>query len=263
MKRILIVLALIIAVMCVFSACNKTPDNSSNPNENQSNTNTTCEHVWETVTTAPTCTTEGYDTMTCTLCDEVVKTNVVEKLEHNYDTAYTMDNDYHWYKCTACNAVSGKESHTLDDEGVCTVCEFSVSHTPGVIYNFSYDETYAIVVGYTGTATKVKIAEEYEGVPVKSIYVSAFSQCSNLTSVVIPDSVTSIGSEVFYSCSNLTSIVIPDSVTSIGYYAFGYCSSLTDVYYTGSAEEWADITIGSDNRNLTNATIHSHYIPEE
>ena len=262
MKKIIFTLALILALACVFTACNKTPDNSSNPNENQSNTNTTCEHVWETVTTAPTCTSEGYDTKTCTLCDEVVQTNVVEKLKHNYDTPYTIDNDYHWYKCTVCNAASGKEYHTLDDEGVCTVCDLLIA-TPGVIYGLSDDETYAIVVGYTGTATKVKIAEEYEGVPVKSIGDSAFWDCSSLTSVVIPDSVTSIGNSAFYWCSSLTSVVIPDSVTSIGNSAFFWCESLTDVYYTGSAEEWAEIEFYNDNSHLRNATIHYNYVPEE
>jgi len=50
-----------------------------------------------------------------------------------------------------------------------------------------------------------------------------------LTDLVIPDSVTSIGSWAFYGCSDLTSVTIPNSVTSIGNYAFGGCSALTSV----------------------------------
>ena len=50
-----------------------------------------------------------------------------------------------------------------------------------------------------------------------------------LTSIKIPNSVTSIGYEAYRSCSSLTSITIPDSVTSIGNEAFAYCSSLTSV----------------------------------
>ncbi|MBE5742850.1 MAG: hypothetical protein E7360_06025 [Clostridiales bacterium] len=64
---------------------------------------------------------------------------------------------------------------------------------------------------------------------VTSIGSAAFSYCDSLTSVVIPDSVTSIGDSAFYKCYNLTSVVIPDSVTSIGFYAFYSCDNLTSV----------------------------------
>ena len=50
-----------------------------------------------------------------------------------------------------------------------------------------------------------------------------------LTSVTIPNSVTSIGNYAFYGCSGLTSVTIPNSVTSIGSSAFSECSSLTSV----------------------------------
>ena len=56
-----------------------------------------------------------------------------------------------------------------------------------------------------------------------------FHDCSGLTSVTIPDNVTSIDSTAFAGCSGLTSIIIPNSVTSIGREAFSRCSSLTSV----------------------------------
>ena len=61
---------------------------------------------------------------------------------------------------------------------------------------------------------------------VTTIPVYAFS-CSNITGIIIPDSVTSIGGYAFYGCSSLERIVISDSVTSIGERAFYGCSSLT------------------------------------
>ena len=56
---------------------------------------------------------------------------------------------------------------------------------------------------------------------------SAFRYCSSLTSVEIPNSVTSIGYSAFAGCSGLNSVVIGNSVTSIGEYAFSSCTSLT------------------------------------
>ena len=64
---------------------------------------------------------------------------------------------------------------------------------------------------------------------VTSIGQYAFSKCTSLTSITIPSSVTSIGNRAFWDCSNLTSIVIPSSVTSIGNYAFQNCNSLTSI----------------------------------
>ena len=64
---------------------------------------------------------------------------------------------------------------------------------------------------------------------VTSIGSSAFSGCSALTSITIPEGVTSIGSSAFSGCSGLTSVTIPKGVTSIGSSAFADCSSLTSV----------------------------------
>ena len=64
---------------------------------------------------------------------------------------------------------------------------------------------------------------------VISIGDSAFNNCSDLTSVTIPNSVSSIGNRAFSGCSSLTSVNIPNSVNSIRYYAFQNCSSLTSV----------------------------------
>lgn len=64
---------------------------------------------------------------------------------------------------------------------------------------------------------------------VRIICDKAFSMCSSLAEVVIPNSVTSIGGGAFFKCTSLISIFIPDSVTSIGNGAFSYCETLINI----------------------------------
>ncbi len=64
---------------------------------------------------------------------------------------------------------------------------------------------------------------------VTSIGDIAFKECNSLTSVTIGNGVTSIGDIAFSGCSSLTSITIGNGVTSIGDYEFSYCSSLTSI----------------------------------
>ena len=64
---------------------------------------------------------------------------------------------------------------------------------------------------------------------VTSIGWYAFWGYSDLTSLTIPSSVTSIGAYAFENCRGLTSLTIPNSVTDIGYYAFSGCSGLTSL----------------------------------
>ncbi|MEE0926685.1 MAG: leucine-rich repeat domain-containing protein [Bacteroidales bacterium] len=66
---------------------------------------------------------------------------------------------------------------------------------------------------------------------VTSIEEWAFSYCSSLTSVTLPNSVASIGNDAFYKCSSLTSISIGNSLTYIGYDAFYNCSSLNTLNF--------------------------------
>ena len=95
---------------------------------------------------------------------------------------------------------------------------------------------------------------------VTSIGDYAFSSCYRLTSVTIPDSVTSIGECAFYGCVSIISVTIPDSVTSIAEGVFCECYSLNHIYFTGTQMQWENISIGEDNWDLENATIHCNHV---
>ena len=91
------------------------------------------------------------------------------------------------------------------------------------------DGTYGVKAGNTLYMDKVVIPAEYNGKPVTQILPNAFEKATNLTEIVIPNSITSIDRRAFFNCDSLTSVVIPDSVTSIGDDAFHNCKSLTSV----------------------------------
>ena len=80
-----------------------------------------------------------------------------------------------------------------------------------------------------GARGNITIKSKYKGYPVTKINNSAFSGCTGLTSITIPNSVTNIGESAFSGCTGLTSIVIPDSVTNIGGGAFSGCTGLTSI----------------------------------
>ena len=101
-------------------------------------------------------------------------------------------------------------------------------------YRFLYDGKKGYLVSYFGEATAIILPDSftaYDGTAIENyaIYQYAFYGNIALTSVTIPDSVTSIGSYAFRECTGLNSVTIGNSVTSIGYEAFYYCTGLNSV----------------------------------
>ena len=76
---------------------------------------------------------------------------------------------------------------------------------------------------YVGNDEVYVIPAENNGKKIIAINEGAFRNSSNLTSIIIPDSITYIGYDAFYNCTMLKEVSIPENVTDIGERAFGYC----------------------------------------
>ena len=87
----------------------------------------------------------------------------------------------------------------------------------------------ARITGYDGEDAALTVPAELDGHPVREIGDSAFYWCRSLTTVTLPDSLTTIGDSAFSRCDSLTTISLPEGLTTIGDSAFSSCSSLTTI----------------------------------
>ena len=155
----------------------------------------------------------------------------------------------------------------------------------GITWNFTVSNKRAINVYYESgdLPENLVIPSTLKGCPVTSLYneyrKNIFEKSTNnaIKKIIIPDSVTNIGTSAFYNCEALTNITIPDSVTSIenyafldcyklsdlsignkvksiGYEAFCYCRSLTSITIPDSVTNIGEYAF-SDCTSLTSVTI--------
>ena len=94
---------------------------------------------------------------------------------------------------------------------------------------------------------------------VQSLGETAFSYCTNLKKVILFEGIDTIPATAFDACSSLIEVYIPKNVMTIETIAFRGCENLRNIYYSGSEEEWNNISIGANNDALTTATIHYEY----
>ena len=217
-------------------------------------------HNYEGVTTAPTCTAQGYTTYACTVCgdnytadytianghidgktvvenevsntcttdgsydnviycavcgEELGREIIIMPATHQYSNSYCNDYHFHWKKCINCAYITEKVEHTLDEDGICITCEIEFN----LEYVLSYYGYYVVAGIGNCVDNEIVIKATYKGLPVKEIANSAFLECTQLTSITIPNSITYIRDNAFYGCTNLSS-----------------------VHYNGEIEDWCRIT---------------------
>ena len=177
----------------------------------------------------PTCIAEGYEKNTCANCDyNDMFTIPIDPSAHQYDDAYHCSSVSHWKECLLCGNIKSQKTHETNEELYCEVCGVFVGPSIGIVYEISEDGSYAMVTDYLSGITSIEIAQYYEDIPVKVIKADAFKD-DVISSIIIPDGVTTIESGAFMDCTNLRSITLPDSVTTIGDDAFKGCTRLREL----------------------------------
>ena len=147
-----------------------------------------------------------------------------------------------YYYSESAPTTEGNFWHYDGDEIEIWPLYVALPYSVGLEFSSNGDGTCSVVGIGTCKDTKIVIpSESPEGLAVTSIGVQAFSECTNIKSVEIPESVTSIANYAFYGCSDLVSVEIPSSVTFIDDYVFQGCTSLASVNVDENNLSYKDI----------------------
>lgn len=166
---------------------------------------------------------------------------------------------------TGCE--ESKDIRIMEKDGFYYRHKFGEDNTKAEILGYYGDDVTSLVIPETiDNMTVVSVKGDELGIFLESTFYEvhefeflepkpahSFSNCKGLTSIIIADSVTTIGKEAFSGCVSLQSVTIPEGVTEIGEGAFRYCG-LTSITIPDSV-----VTIGNGAfslcKNLQSATI--------
>ena len=159
----------------------------------------------------PTCESDGY-----MLCEGVI--------EYNGNTY----SEQRWIELPSLG-------HSYDENMICTKC-YESYYTQGMVYDLSEDGmSYILVDMGTQTKNEIIIPPTYNGLPVTAIGDNVFKN-SSVENVVLPETITHIGSHAFDFCENIKSITLPESLQTIGEGAFSCMYSLQDIEIPSSVK---------------------------
>lgn len=191
-----------------------------------------------TVLREATCITEGIAEKVCCDCGNTEVYYLSKSDEHDYVVTTVREENCEQlgvYEriCTVCDKHSvyivPALGHDFSDGFACSVCGMINQE---LVYTVADGE--ATVIGYLGSANIVDVpAITEEGYPVTAIGEGAFSDCTTLRRVNLPESVKRIDDDAFSGCEFINTIMIPDGVSYIGSGAFEGCEALESIALPG------------------------------
>ncbi len=171
--------------------------------------------------------------------------------DHAWAESWSSDGTHHWHGCEVegCEEKDGYAAHDFT-HGDCE-CGKPQPATEGLAYELNSDGTAYICTGIgTATDAEIRIASEYENLPVTGIKESAFSGNQNLAKVFIPQSIETVGQYAFGGCDFLL-IDCEVAEKPEGWANNWYSGERTDVYFNCKNDiyEWVDGILYTVNYN--------------
>ena len=203
-----------------------------------------CNHSFGSwsVGKAPTCTSIGYDSRTCTSCG-VVDYRFHSEKGHTWDEGYLLiaptcqKDGLSISTCTLCGdtksnvLLAAETDHEYGKDDVCIHCG-AIRPNEGLEYILSEDGTYAILIGPGScTDSHIVVASTYLGRPVEEVRGHAFYCNNGIVSITFQEGLRVIGPDAFGYCPTIQAVYLPASLEKIQWSAFRSCSKLTTVSF--------------------------------
>lgn len=214
--------------------------------------------------TPATCKASGTRHKECTVCKEVLESGSIERLSTHREGERTIDEKTGGFCgqsgtysqtvfCKDCGIEISHSTHELPQkhqmkDGACEICGLPQSTTKGMSFYLKSDGTYIASTSSMETVDENVVIGVYNDLTVSEINGGAFSEHTEVKSIVIADCVTVLDKMAFYNCPSLTTVVIGKGIKEIPEQAFMGCNSLRYVTIGENVEEIGfDAFKGCDN----------------
>ena len=180
----------------------------------------------------PTCTSTGFDTIQCTICQETIGKNTMPEIGHIAKRIKVIEptctqKGYTIYQCKLCKEFY--EDDYVDPIGHSFVGEICSNCGVYEYLKYKIANQQVTITGLNYEKDNITIPNKIEKIKVSSISYDAFKNNKTIKSITIPSEISSIGRAAFYGCEGIKSIIIPNGVSSIGDRAFYGCTGIKSI----------------------------------